>query len=112
MSYNYKNGWHDTLLKAEYIKEADHMKKETKPKTKRKTSRTDQMAIPPVPSFEIGREYRSDKTNNSIVIKAIEGATVIFEERTRYTKDGPAKTIVFTMAGDSFKDFMREVYDV
>ena len=88
------------------------MTKETKPKTKRKTSRADQMAAPEIPAFEIGREYRSDKTNKSIVIKAIEGATVTFEERTRYTKDGPAKTQVFTMAGDSFKDFMRGVYNV
>lgn len=88
------------------------MTKETKSKTKRKASRADQMALPPVPTFEIGREYWSDKTNNSIVIKAIEGATVTFEERTRYTKDVPAKTQVFTMAGDSFKDFMREVYNV
>ena len=93
-------------------KETKPKTKETKPKTKRKASRADQMAVPEIPTLEIGREYLSDKTNNSIVIKAIEGATVTFEERTRYTKDGPAKTQVFTMAGDSFKDYMKEVYNV
>ena len=87
------------------------MAKETKPKTKRKTSRADQMAVPEIPAFEIGREYRGDDPNKMIVIKAIESGTVTFEEKTCYI-NGPAKTQVFTMAGDSFKDFMKEVYNV
>lgn len=87
------------------------MAKETKPKTRHKAPRADQMALPPVPAFTIGHMYRHKSSLDWMVIRSMENGRVTFEE-SHVEPGGRVSVQIFTMAGDAFTQYAREVYNV